>query len=160
MCREYGDVDDTGMEVDEECYDGSDSGYSSDGFWSGRLRDRRVAEQVGCRTVARVSGDLGECQYRDPGVKTFAWWQAALCQQERERVVVTPGCVLEEVGSDGEELAESGSRRRSCDDEDEMEWMGRYGGWKKRRTSVGESSFPDTEALLAQWLRGSEGKEG
>ncbi len=155
MCREYGDMDKTCVEVDDEFHAGtgsasdSDSGYSSDGFWSGRLRDRKVTEQAGCRTVARVSGDVGECQYRDPKVKTFAWWQAALAQKERERVVVQPGCVLEESASDAEETAESGRPRRSCDDVDvdEIEWTGRFGGWKKRRTSS-----PDTEALLAQWL--------
>lgn len=74
MCREYGDVDDTRMEVDDECYDGSDSGYSSDGFWSGRLREREVREEVRCRTVVGASRDLDEGQYRDPMIKTFAWW--------------------------------------------------------------------------------------
>lgn len=145
MRREYGDVDETRVEVDDECLDGSDSEYSSDGFWSGRLRDRRVAEQVGCRVVTRAGVGVEESRYRDPRVKTFAWWQAALCQKERERAIVKPGQVLGEVGSD----AESGSQRRSRDDEDEgeMEWTGRVGGWKKRRMSS-----PCTEALLAQWL--------
>ncbi len=149
MLREYGDVGDTRMEVDDECYEGSDSGYSSDGFWSGRLRDRRVAEEVGCRTVARASGDGGDCQYRDPKVKTFAWWQAALRQKERERVIMKPGYVLEEVGSDAEEPADGGDQRRRHDgvEEGEIEYTGLFGGWKKRRMSS-----PDMEALWAQWL--------
>ncbi len=159
MCREYGDVDDTRMEVDDECYDGSDSGYSSDGFWSGRLRDREVREEVGCRTVVGASRDLDEGQYRDPMIKTFAWWQAAFCQKERDRVTMKPGHILEEVASDSDgSIGSGGSGQKRDDDggsdsEEEIEWTGRYGGWKKRKERrMDGSSSPELTALIAGWL--------
>ncbi len=129
------------------CDEDSDSSeYSSDGFWSGRLRDRKVAEQAGCRTVVGAGYARDECRFRDPRVKTFAWWQAALCQQERDRVVVKPGQVLGEVDLDSEKGEEFGVS------EDEMEWMGRACGWKRRRVTPPSSPSADTEALWAQWL--------
>jgi len=127
-----------------------------DGFWSGRLRDRRVAEQVGCRTVVGARDDLGEGRFRDPNVKTFAWWQAALCHQERERVIMKPGHILEgEVSDSDGSIGSGGSGQKRDDDggsEEEVEWTGRLGGWKKRRMTRPELSSPDMEALWAQWL--------
>ncbi len=108
--------------------------------------------------------DLEECQYRDPNVKTFAWWQAAMKRDERNCATIQPGFVVEASDDDTMELdpdpdpdleISSERRKRSRDSEDEVEHTGGYGGWNKcRRYAALEVPFYDTEtdALFAQFL--------
>lgn len=93
-----------------------DEGYesdSSDGFWSGRLRSVRVDSSG--EAVVGLGDPDGQWQYKNPAVKTFAWWWAAVQNEERREWLTTPGWV-EELDSDSDgEAEEVGGRTLSVD---------------------------------------------
>jgi len=134
-------------------HDGDGGGSDDDGFWSGRLVDRHV-EGAGRRRT-----DLDECQYRDPTIKTFAWWQAAMVRDERNCATLQPGLVLEEEVSESEDSmkTEDSWQRRKHDlsrQEEKEHSEGLDGLVKKHNMTQSESVLDDTDAdaFFGQWL--------
>lgn len=81
-----------------------DFGYDSDGtcddgFWTGRLRDELATAVEPGKAVVRRGGLVGG-EYRDPDLKTFAYWYTACVQDLRTRPSVPSGNVQEEWCSD------------------------------------------------------------
>ena len=123
-----------------EGYDGW-SGYessSSDGFWSGRLRSTPVRE--GGSEMSLRRHDLDECQYRDPVLKTFAYWHAATIRERWCGRVVTPGTVEEDetmsgMSDDdrGMEPAQFSLKRRRIDEGNCIDQRIQPDGWKRQR---------------------------
>lgn len=79
----------------------ADEGDEDDGFWSGRLRDEPVesVDSVGMAVVVSGGRPGGPPRYRDPVMKTFAFWQAAVAKERRHVSTMGSGLVAEELFS-------------------------------------------------------------
>ncbi len=101
------------------------------------------------------ANELSECQYRDPNVKTFAWWQAAARNDERNYATIQPGMVLQEELSDAEDAIEMDEPGQGTKHQlDGEEWKDHYSGsfgtlTKRKRQRTPES---EADALFGQWL--------
>ncbi len=108
--------------------------------------------------VRAMDVDLSEeCQYRDPNVKTFAWWQAAMKCDEREASNSSPGMVLPEELSDSEdamEMDDLGQRNKhDLDGLDRIECrQGSSCLIKRPRMIEAEIPFNEADALFGQWV--------